>query len=172
MIFLGIELYERSMDSDIFKEQAEPDGSGSPAKVWSYPDEITLVRHDGSELDVRLTARNGTHIQFERIVDDQSFVFEIDQLDESTQAVIRKYPDSGLRDTGALLRDGQVTLETAYLEQLREAISKIDQRINEIQTEISVSASKQEQRTLKNEANALTLERQELKQKIAARTGS
>lgn len=178
-LYLGFELYERTVGSEspegsdraeLGSDRAEL-GSDFSESGLSFPDEISIVRSDGTELDIRLTARNSTQIQFERMSDGREFVFAIDQLDKDTQQLVQKYPNSGFDDTSRSSREEPLSLESAYVSELRVAIARIDEKLEELEAEFSKTESRVEQRTLKNNAKKLLQERAELEGKIAEREG-
>lgn len=169
-IYLGYELYERSGDFDWLGGDGEGSGTKASASA-SFPDEIEIVRRDGSRLDVRLTARNGTHIQFVRLSDGADFTYEIGQLDAATEKLVMRYPDTGLSNADEFMRSGVIGLEAAHVEQLRERIARIDAELNDLQSRLSASRSKTESLTLRREAEKLQAERQKLESDIAERTG-
>jgi hypothetical protein len=163
--YFGYELYQRAKSADFWN-------AVDSNEELTHPDEIEIQRNDGEAIKVRLIARNASLIQFERLSDGQVFTFEIDQLDPASQERVLKHPNTGLSDSDELLRRGQLTLEGAYIEQLREAISQIDSKLSEMQLKYNASYSKTERRTLKRAAEDLEVERQELEAKVAERGGS
>lgn len=166
-VFLGYKLYEGGGSFDWFGGDKEPEETNVRR---NFPDEIEIVRKDRSRLNVLLTARNATHIQFERLSDGAEFTYEIAGLDADTKKRVMQYPDSGLSNVVEVLRAGGVSLDVAYIEQLREAISEIDAKIKDRKRRQSISQSKTERLTLKREIEDLERDRKELEAKIEART--
>ncbi len=169
-MYLGYVLYERAQNSGMesVSDNSAPSGSNQAPEVLSYPSEIYIARADGSSLDIRLMGRSATEIEFERLSDGATFTFGIDQLDLDSQTRVREYPVTGLTE----IEDAQLaptTVEVAYLEQLKEAIAKIDAKIKELELKYSASQSKTERRTLRRQAEDLYVERKELEAKIAER---
>jgi hypothetical protein len=178
-MYLGYELYERSQgfDWNSSDEAAESVESVEAAEATeapqrSLPDEIQIARTDGTSLEIRLTARNATHIQFERLSDGQAFTFGIAALDAASKKRVLEYPETGLSVADAPLRSGELTLESAHIEQLREAINRIDIKLRDMELEHTASKSKTERRTLKRQAEDLYVERSALEADIAQRSGN
>ena len=174
-MYLGYVLYDRGGDFDWLggddEDSAEGELGVEAGVALSFPDEIEIIRSDGSRLDVRLTARNASFIQFQRLTDGADFTYAIDQLDAATVQRILRYPDSGLSNSDELLRSGELTLEDTYVEQLREAVAEIDAKIDTLEREYSASRSKTERLTLRRQAEKLDTERKSLESKIAERSG-
>ncbi|MDQ8195801.1 hypothetical protein QEH59_15315 [Coraliomargarita sp. SDUM461004] len=173
-VFLGYELYLRI-------DRGEPAESGGKLIVSAkqqglleqqgleYPDEIEIVRKDGSRLDVLLVARDATHIQFKRLSDQLAFIFKIEDLDRTSRATVLSYPNSGLLQPVELEEVGKVSTEDLYLTELGVAIARINSRIDELDTQYQRSESQVKQRTLRNRINVLIAERTELESKVAER---
>jgi hypothetical protein len=175
-VYLSFELYER-----VQKQNEKEAGAATSSEVvrarnvseqsnrLRFPDEIQIARQDGHRLDIRLQARDATHIQFERLSDGLSFTFEIDKLDEASKKRVLKYPNSGLQNLSDLAATGELTLEQAYLEQLQVAIDRINQKMHVIQSKYKATESKVERLTLDREYQALLEERKIAETKIAER---
>jgi len=166
-MYLGYELYERSQDN----EPKEEEPSEVVAPELSLPDEITIVRKDGSSVDIQLLARTAAHIRFKRLSDEASFDFLIDELDEDSQRRVNEYPELPTINFNNMPVEPQ-TVEDNYTQQLRKAIFRIDEKLHLIELKYAASPSKTERRTLKNNAKGLLEDRKELEAKIAERGGS
>lgn len=156
-MYLGYELYERARTDDWFGGAEE-----EPVKVQgslSYPAVVEITSLQGRDLKVRLTGRNDVQIQFERLSDGETFVYEINDLSPDSRTLVREYDNVGLSGTEALFREGKVTLESVHVEQLREAISRIDQKLEVLESRYSSSQSKTERRTIRREAEELLKEK-------------
>lgn len=167
MIFMGLTmylsyvLYERSqvVNDDV----AEQEGT-----ALSLPDDMTIVRKDGSSLEVRLKSRTVTEIHFERISDDETFQFSIDQLDETTRELVEQYPVMAETDFSKI-PPKPLVVEDNYVQQLRVAIARIDADLRDMEIKYAASLSKTERRTLRNKAEEMKADRLELEAKIADR---
>ena len=164
-MYLGYTLYERSqLEDDVVVEQRDDDFAEQKGRAFSLPDAMTIVRKDGSSLEIRLKSRTKTEIYFERISDGETFQFSIDQLDETTRELVERYPV--LKDS---IPSRASALEDNYVQQLRVAIARIDADLRDIEIKYAASSSKTERRTLKNKADEMNAERLQLEAKIAER---
>ena len=162
-MYLGYALYERSqLEDDDVAEQRDDDVSGYTSRAFSLPDDMTIVRKDGSSLEIRLKSRTVTEIHFERISDGVTFQFSIDQLDETTRELVEQYPMGSISSRASAVEDN-------YVQQLRVAIARIDADLRDTEIEYAASSSKTERRTLRNKAKELNADRLELEAKIAKR---
>jgi len=172
-MYLGYVLYERSQleDDDVAERrddgvigQINDDFVEQKGTDFSLPDDMTIVRKDGSSLEIRLKSRTKTEIYFERISDGETFQFSIDQLDETTRELVERYPVlKGSTPSRAS------AVEDNYVQQLRVAIARIDADLRDIEIKYGASSSKTERRTLKNKAEEMNAERLQLEAKIAER---
>ncbi len=156
-MYLGYALYERSQLED--DDVAEQKG-----RALSLPDVMTIVRKDGSSLEIRLKSRTVTEIHFERISDGETFQFSIDQLDDTTRELVERYP---VLKGSISFRASAV--EDNYAQQLRVAIARIDADLRDMEIKYAASLSKTERRTLKNKAEEMNADRLQLEAKIAER---
>jgi hypothetical protein len=173
-VYLSFELYQRVQDQQLQDQPAKDvEDRALSAKDHSFttpkksdglslPDEIQIVRQDGTRLDVRLTARNDTHIRFERLSDGQVFTFEIDKLDKNSKKRVLAYRSSGLSE--------KRTLEDVYIEQLHVAIARINEKLSVLRAQFAASDSKVEKRTLNGEIRELLAELKIAETKLAERT--
>lgn len=170
-IYLGYELYERSQDYEW--DGGSSSGTSSnrveSLETLSFPDVVDLSRHDGKSLRVKLIGKNSTQVQFERLSDGQIFLFSIEDLSAESRNLLERYRAEGLKNADAHFRKGELSLEDAYIEQLREKIAEINEELNEIQALTFKSVSKTERRTLMRKAEKLKAERHELQRKIDER---
>lgn len=164
-MYLGYVLYERSqLEDDDVPEQRNEDVAEQKGAAFSLPDDITIVRKDGSSLEIRLKSRTTTEIYFERISDGETFQFSIGQLDETARELVERYPVvMGSIPTSASM------VEDNYVKQLRVAIARIDADLRDIEIKYAASSSKTERRTLKNKAEEMNTDRLQLEAKIAER---
>ena len=164
-MYLGYVLYERSqLEDDDIPEQRNEDVAEQKGRAFSLPDDMTIVRKDGSSLEIRLKYRTTTEIYFERISDGETFQFSIDQLDETTRELVERYPvlKSSIPSRTSAVEDN-------YVQQLRVAIARIDADLREMEVKYAASSSKTERRTLKNKAEEMNADRLDLEAKIAER---
>ena len=164
-MYLGYALYERSqlVDDDV-AEQRDDDVAEQKGRAFSLPDDMTIVRKDGSSLEIRLKSRTVTEIHFERISDGETFQFSIDQLDETTRELVEQYPA-----TMGSIPSRTSAVEDNYVQQLRVAIARIDADLRDMEIKYAASSSKTERRTLRNKAEEMNADRMELEAKIAER---
>jgi hypothetical protein len=179
MIFMGLTMYlgyvlnERSQleDDDVAERrddgvigQINDDFVEQKGTAFSLPDDMTIVRKDGSSLEIRLVSRTKTEIYFERISDGETFQFSIDQLDETTRELVERYPvlKGSIPSRASAVEDN-------YVQQLRVAIARIDADLRDMEIKYAASSSKTERRTLKNKAEEMNAERLQLEAKIAER---
>jgi hypothetical protein len=172
-MYLGYVLYERSQleDDDVAERrddgvigQINDDFVEQKGTAFSLPDDMTIVRKDGSSLEIRLVSRTKTEIYFERISDGETFQFSIDQLDETTRELVERYP--ALKGS---IPSRASAVEDNYVQQLRVAIARIDADLRDMEIKYAASSSKTERRTLKNKAEEMNAERLQLEAKIAER---
>ena len=164
-MYLGYALYERSqLEDDDVAEQRDDDVAEQEGRALSLPDDMTIVRKDGSSLEIRLKSRTVTEIHFERISDGETFQFSIDQLDETTRELVEQYP---VLKGSISFRASAV--EDNYVQQLRVAIARIDADLRDMEIKYAASLSKTERRTLRNKAEEMNADRMELEAKIAER---
>ena len=162
-MYLGYALYERSqLEDDDLAEQRDDDVAEQEGRALSLPDDMTIVRKDGSSLEIRLKYRTVTEIHFERISDGETFQFSIDQLDETTRELVEQYPMGSIPSRASAVEDN-------YVQQLRVAIARIDADLRDTEIEYAASSSKTERRTLRNKAEEMNADRMELEAKIAER---
>ena len=164
-MYLGYALYERSqlVDDDV-AEQRDDDFAEKKDRAFVLPDDMTIVRKDGSSLEIRLKSRTVTEIHFERISDGETFQFSIDQLDETTRELVEQYPA-----TMGSISIRASAVEDNYVQQLRVAIARIDADLRDMEIKYAASSSKTERRTLRNKAEEMNADRLELEAKIADR---
>lgn len=164
-MYLGYTLYERSqLDDDFVVEQRDDDFAEQKGTAFSLPNDMTIVRKDGSSLEIRLKSRTKKEIYFERISDGETFQFSIDQLDETTRELVEQYPVA----MGSI-PSRVSTVEDNYVQQLRVAIARIEADIRNMEIKYAASSSKTERRTLKNKAEEMNADRLQLEAKIAER---
>ena len=164
-MYLGYALYERSqLEDDDVAEQRDDDVSEHTSRAFSLPDDMTIVRKDGSSLEIRLKSRTVTEIHFERISDGETFQFSINQLDETTRELVEQYPA-----TMGSIPSRTSAVEDNYVQQLRVAIARIDADLRDMEIKYAASLSKTERRTLRNKAEEMNADRLELEAKIADR---
>jgi hypothetical protein len=164
-MYLGYALYERSqLEDDDVSEQNDDDVSEQKSRAFSLPDDMTIVRKDGSSLEIRLKSRTVTEIHFERISDGETFQFSINQLDETTRELVEQYPA-----TMGSIPSRTSAVEDNYVQQLRVAIARIDADLRDMEIKYAAASSKTERRTLKNKAEEMNADRMELEAKIADR---
>ena len=164
-MYLGYTLYERSqLEDDDVAERRDDDFVEQKGTAFSLPDDMTIVRKDGSSLEIRLVSRTKTEIYFERISDGETFQFSIDQLDETTRELVERYPvlKGSIPSRASAVEDN-------YVQQLRVAIARIDADLRDMEIKYAASSSKTERRTLKNKAEEMNAERLQLEAKIAER---
>jgi hypothetical protein len=172
-MYLGYVLYERSQleDDDVAERrddgvigQINDDFVEQKGTAFSLPDDMTIVRKDGSSLEIRLVSRTKTEIYFERISDGETFQFSMDQLDETTRELVERYPvlKGSIPSRASAVEDN-------YVQQLRVAIARIDADLRDMEIKYTASSSKTERRTLKNKAEEMNAERLQLGAKIAER---
>ena len=164
-MYLGYALYERSqlVDDDV-AEQRDDDFAEKKDRAFILPDDMTIVRKDGSSLEIRLKSRTVTEIHFERISDGETFQFSINQLDETTRELVEQYPA-----TMGSIPSRTSAVEDNYVQQLRVAIARIDADLRDMEIKYAASLSKTERRTLRNKAEEMNADRLELEAKIAER---
>ena len=164
-MYLGYAIYERSLlEDDVVAEQRDDYFVEQKGRAFSLPDAMTIVRKDGSSLEIRLKSRTVTKIHFERISDGETFKFSIDQLDETTRELVEQYPI-----TMGSIPSRVSAVEDNYVQQLRVAIARIDADIRNMEIKYAASSSKTERRTLKNKAEEMNADRLQLEAKIAER---
>jgi hypothetical protein len=164
-MYLGYTLYERSqLEDDVVVEQRDDDFAEQKSRAFSLPDAMTIVRKDGSSLEIRLKSRTVTEIHFERISDGETFQFSINQLDETTRELVEQYPV-----TKGSTPSRASAVEDNYVQQLRVAIARIDADLRDMEIKYAASSSKTERRTLSNKAEEMNIDRLELEAKISER---
>lgn len=151
------------------KDKAEAE---STAPTYRFPEDVTIVRKDGTSLGVRLTGRNDTHIQFERLSDQLAFTFEIEELNTATQKLIQNYPKAGYVEPEKVAEKAPATVESYYIEQLKEEIDEIDRKLMAIQVEYASTASEATRRALRRKGEQLNAKRLKLSAEVANRTGT
>lgn len=164
-MYLGYTFYERSqLEDDVVVEQRDDDFAEQKGRAFSLPDAMTIVRKDGSSLEIRLKSRTKTEIYFERISDGETFQFSIDQLDETTRELVERYPvlEGSTPSRASAAEDN-------YVQQLRVAIARIDADLRDMEIKYAASSSKTERRTLRNKAEEMNTDRLQLEAKIAER---
>ena len=95
------------------------------------------------------------------------FVYPIASLSASSARKVRQYIDSGISRAGNHL--DSMALNDVYVEQLREAIRRVDRKISNAANLMSVSVSSTETRTLTHDLEKLMAERLDLEHKIMER---
>lgn len=165
--YVGIELYQRAFPEDL----EESDNAIEDLQVRrSFPDIITLESSDGREMEVRLLGRNSDQIQFMRLSDGEEFVHPINTLSTQSQDLVYTYRETRITGASKLFREGRVTLETAHIEQLKEAILRINEKITALKARYKVTGSKTERRTIYREIEELLKERDHLQFDLDSRT--
>ncbi|HAV14415.1 MAG TPA: hypothetical protein DCX06_13130 [Opitutae bacterium] len=139
------------------------------AEVFSYPGYLEVESSDGRTIEIKLIARNETHIQFERTTDSKRFTYPIASLVAESRSEVLKYPISVLIDAGKHIGEAGIGLEDAYVEQLREAIRRIDEKAVDLNATLSSSQSITEKRTILRKLEEMRSEKNELEAKIAER---
>ena len=163
-VVLAYFLYER------FQAGNDAEAPEDQITALTYPEDVEIVRKDGSRLDIRLTGRNASHIQFERLSDNLSFVFPIVELDTPTQQLILSYPERGFIKPETNEPEVE-TLESQYVEQLKNEIDKIDRKLRDLQVSYATTQSQADRRAMDQVAQKLKAERLQLSAEIAKRTG-
>ena len=151
-LFIGILSIVGFILKDDIKEITEPFSlikeNISAPQVRSFPSDETFSNKDGTELQIRLTARNHEFIQFIRISDEKTFIFPIEDLDPASQAIALSYPNIGLKDSADYLSDKTLSLEQVHIESLREQIGKWNDQVEKLQAKLELTESQSAQRSL------------------------
>lgn len=137
-------------------------------KTYTYPDTITVKNEEGSKIRITLLGRSRKYVKFEK-KSGREFVYPISSLSEQSQAVIMKYPESGVGDVSFYLSSGDMELKDVYITQLEEEIRKIEDKKNRLKAKASGTQSRTELRTIEREIEALDEEIAELRDAIASR---
>lgn len=138
-------------------------------QALDFPAQLTLKSHDNNELSVILMARNHEFIQFIRTRDQADFIYPIKQLDSVSQQLVLQYPDSGIKNADAYLKNKSISLEQVVIESSRERVVKLEQQIKELAYKKITATEKATARGITNEIDQLQLEKAELLQDIIRR---
>lgn len=136
--------------------------------VYSYPAHVKIKSADGRVIQVTLLARSATHIQFTR-EDGEEFVYLIDSLDANAQALVRRYPNVGIKNAATYVAQGSMSLDDVYVQELEKDIRQIDQKIENFSRELASSLSQTRRRTIQRMLEGLQAEKAELQRKILGR---
>lgn len=171
-MFVGMTAYEKWSAGDGLSDSNTADSDVIELvddTVYSYPTNVDIESIDGRQLTIKLIARNGTHIQFDRLTDQQRFVYPIADLVPASRELIEKFPNKGIIDASKHVGEGGLEFADAYIEQLREAIRRIDEKAAALEREYSQTDSKTAKRTIVRKLEELKRERFALTAKIAER---
>lgn len=153
------------------KTDAEEATALAQTEAPILPDDVEIVRKDGSRLMVRLIGRDDSQIEFERLTDQMRFTFDIAELDTATQLLVRSYPANGITPPEPDEPAMAIDTESLHIAQLQEAIARIDARLKELQIQYAATISSAEKRAIQSEAQKLNAERLTLAADVAKRTG-
>ncbi|MGJ8653336.1 MAG: hypothetical protein ACSHX8_08685 [Opitutaceae bacterium] len=170
--FVGMTLYEKWRAGEWLSDSdsVEPVIEEAVEKVvYSYPMDVEIESIDGRELSIKLIARNDTHIQFDRHTDQQRFVYPIAELVTASKQLIENFPNYGLVDAGEHIGEKGIEFGDAYVEQLREAIRRIDEKVVALHLEFGQTDSKTAKRTIARKLEDLQRDKNSLVAKIAER---
>ncbi|MEN8662770.1 MAG: hypothetical protein ACN4GF_00915 [Lentimonas sp.] len=167
--YFGMLLYDSWSNGDWLKSEAVVEEAVVAEVVLSYPAVLDIQSSDGREMSIKLIARNGTHIQFDRIVDGERYVYPMDKLVPQSRARVEAYPSLGLIEVGKDALGGDLNLEDTYVQQLRDAIRRIDDKIKSFSVDFEITQSSTDKRTIVRKLQLLESERLELLSKIAER---
>lgn len=169
VIFLGIAgylvsiLYDRALFSEDQPEQIEVEAAGH-----GYPAAVVIKNAAGREMMVTLLGRTGMHIEFTR-EDGQEFVYPIDSLDSVAQALVRKYPNHGIKNAAAYMAKGALEVGDLYVQELEKRIRRIDKEIEGLTRDYASSNGNTKKRTIRREMEGLKAEKVALQGKILDR---
>ncbi len=166
LVFLGLAAYVGQLVYERVSEHEWSD-DGEKTEALIYPFEMELESADGRCIDVTILGRNDEFVQFKRKVDGGTFAYPIAGLSAGSRKKVVAYPVTGLTEAQSLLRQGQLTLSQAHIEQLKERIHEIEAELEDLQRRHDISSSKVERRTMQREAEALMRERDALGREIA-----
>lgn len=167
--YFGMYLYESWRDGDWLKSGPAAEQSEAAEEQLAYPARLNIKSTDGRELSIKLVARSSTHIQFERELDGERFVYPLAQLVTASRQLVEAYPNSGLEDAGKHIGESGLGFEDAYVEQLREGIKRINEKLEKLNLDYQKTESKTEQRTIYRKVQDMTRDRTNLEAKIAER---
>lgn len=176
ILFLGVagyvsmHLYESWRAGDWLKEGADAaEGIIGSVEELSYPARIEIENIDGATIAITLLARNASHIQFKRSIDEKPFVYPIVQLVSGSKGLVEKYPNTGLMNAGDHIGDFGIELGDAHVEQLRVGIRRIDEKIHRLKLDFSKNEGKTARRTIYRKIQGLERDRVNLEIEIAER---
>ena len=93
----------------------------------------------------------------------------IDSLDVDVQALVRQYPNVGIKNAAAYLAQGSMDLVDVYVQELEKEIRQIDQKIEGLSREFAISLSQIKRRTIQRMVEGLQVEKIELQNKRSGR---
>ena len=160
--YLGSILYERALlsEDEVVTEVVEG--------VYAYPASVVIKNAEGSEMMVTLLGRSGTHIQFSR-EDREEFVYPIDSLDSAAQALVRQYPNGGIKNAAVHMAKGSLEVGDLYVQELEKRIREIDKEVADLSRKYGSSNGNTAKRTIRREVERLQAEKVELQGKISER---
>ena len=164
LIFIGFAGYAAKILYDNFNYSE----NGFLEKTYAYPDKITVINKEGSKIQITLLGRNSRYLKFQK-KESNTFVYPINSLSEKSQALVMKYPESGIDDVSSYLSSSDIELKDAYIIQLEEEIRKLNKEIESLEARANAATSKTERRTIERKIEALIKEVSELESKIAKR---
>lgn len=175
--FVGMTLYEKWRAGEWLSGSDLGDSSSVISDVedmgdgvsYRYPMDVAIESIDGRELSIKLIARNETHIQFDRHTDKQRFVYPIADLVPASRKLVKNFPNQGLIDAAKHVGENGLEFGDAYVEQLREAIRRIDEKVAALYLELGKTDSKTAKRTIGRKLEDLNAERVDLEGEILER---
>lgn len=162
LIFLGLAGYAAKVSYDKFSY----DGGNVFEKNYAYPDKITVENKEGFKIQIILLGRNSSYLEFKK-KDGSKFVYAISSLNEESQALVMKYPESKISDMSSYLSSGNVELKDVYMTQTEEEIRRIEAEIKRLNDKANATQSTTELRTIERRIEALIREISELRSKMA-----
>ncbi|MDG1301199.1 MAG: hypothetical protein P8R37_06380 [Opitutae bacterium] len=164
IIFLGIVGYLGSMLYDrAFLSRAQDDGH-----VYSYPATVNIKDAADREMLVTLLARSGTHIQFAR-QDSQEFVYPISSLDLATQALIRMYPNDGIKNALEVSEVApQISIKDLHISGMNERLADLHEELRLLRGyRLPAAETNSQRRTVSNDIEAIKLKIRKVELKLA-----
>jgi len=135
---------------------------------YTFPSNQTILNHSGNVLEVRLKARNEKYVQFDRLPDGKEFLYLIDDLDPQSKRLVQRFPNSGLQNAGTHIDQTAITLNEVHTEALREAIDKLDQKVEFLQAKLRKNPDTATRRAIYQNIDSINKEKMALIERIAS----
>ena len=164
LIFLGLTGYGAKIAYDKFNLNKDT----LLGMSYEYPDQIKVTNAKGKAISITLLGRDEKYLKFRNDA-GKEFVYSIDSLSDQSQALVMKYPESGMTGIDAHLSSGNVELNDVYVRQLKDEIEKKQKEISNLVMKSSAESSDAGRRTYERKIERIQSEIADLESKIATR---